>query len=100
MNYEPKSVKRIVCWRAMPILNTEMITYKITYILDSGNLINDVRKKYTDLVSCKTLADSERKEAFMERSRKKLIRDLEQKIRATGANELNAEIMARKLLNR
>ena len=97
---EYKTLKRVVSWREMPDFNTENIVFNITYILDSGELINDVNKKYYETVICRNLKCAEKKEKTLRRSRDRLIRDLEQKIRATGATRFNAKKTARNLLCR
>ena len=95
---EFKTVKRIVSWLKIPDLNTQRCYFEITYVLDKGELINDVRKKYHETVVCHDWEKIERKEETLQRSRDRLIRDLEQKIRATGAIPLNAKLVAQKLL--
>lgn len=74
---------------------------KLTYVLDTGNLISDVQKNLQTKTIC--VHDYEHEDKIYERcirARQKLQHDLESAIRATGANRFNAEITAKKLLEK
>ena len=97
-----KNQKRVIDWMVLPVSHVfdytkTLYNIHVIYIIDRGNLINDVRKKYDELISVtdKPLDTYTNKYA---KSRQKIKHDLESQIRATGANEMNAEICAKKLM--
>ena len=97
-----KPVKRIVDFHMLSWAGFENpfpIVFSVTYILDSGNLIENVRLKYTETVKCYSWDAVDTKEKYLMRSKKRLRNSLEQKIRATGATEANVKICSRRLLN-
>ena len=95
----PRKVKRIVDYcQTSPFFDGEKSYFKVIYIIDSGNLINDVRMKYTEIVVFNNSEDEEKKIRNFAQSRQLLKKKLESQIIATGANKLNAEICVRKLL--
>ena len=76
---------------------------QMTYVLDSGNLISDVQKELQTKTVCIHNNNYEYKAKIYDRcirARDKLKHDLESAIRATGANRFNAEITAKKLLEK
>ena len=73
---------------------------EVTYIIDHGNLIQDVHKKYTEIICFKDFDAREQRVAKCQESKKRVQKMLETQIRSTGANQLNAELCARKLLQK
>ena len=95
----PKKIKRVVDYCQTPPFFDEGKSYfKVIYIIDSGNLINDVRMKYTETVVFNSFEDEEKNVLKFAQSRRLLKEKLESQIMATGANRLNAEFCAKKLL--
>ena len=97
-----KPVKRIVDFHMLSwfdFKNPFPIVFSVTYILNSGNLIENVRLKYTETVKCYSWDAVDTKEKYLMRSIERLRKDLEKAIRATGATEANVKICSRRLLN-
>lgn len=96
-----KEKKRVVDWCEVPSTlypDPEKFYTKVTYIIDRGNLINDVRKKYTEIRYCNSVEVLEKKHKQYRNSRAKVKRDLESAIRLTGGGESNVEYWAKLLL--
>lgn len=76
---------------------------EMTYVLDTGNLISDVQKQLQTKTICVHNYNYEYADRIYERcirARQKLKHDLEFQIRATGANNRNAEICAKQLMEK
>lgn len=99
---DKKPVKRIVDFRILPQdvhrNHKSTITFRVTYIFDKGNLIEDMRKKYTETVTCKDWDAADIKERYLLSSRARLCADLERKIRAIGATDANVQFCVKQLL--
>lgn len=97
-----KPVKRIVNFSILPkapFAKGLPTVFLVTYILDSGNLLENVRLKHTETVKCYSLDAVDTKEKYLMCSIERLRKDLEKAIRATGATEANVKICSRRLLN-
>lgn len=69
------------------------------YIIDTGNLITDVRTRYRVKMNFRTWNAVDIKETACTRARQKLKNDLESQIHATGASWYTAEETAKRLLH-
>ena len=74
--------------------------FEITYIIDSGNLIQDVQHKYTEIKHYDDWGMANAEMECIAKSREKIQHRLEFQIRKTGATAYNAKITAEKLLRR
>ena len=96
-----KPVKRIVNFSILPkapFAKRLPTVFSVTYILDSGNLLENIRLKYTETVKCYNLDAVDTKEKYLMRSIERLHKDLEKAIRATGATEANVKAVLDQLL--
>lgn len=71
----------------------------VQYIIDRGNLIQDVKTRYNEIVYFNNKETAEKYEQRYKKSKSKIRHDLEYQICATGATAYNAELTANKLLS-
>lgn len=94
-----KEQKRVIDWHEVLGANPEKFYAQVTYIIDRGNLIEDIRKKDKEYRCYNSLEVMERRFEQYRNSRAKVKKDLESAIRRTGAGESNAEYFAKLLFN-
>lgn len=74
--------------------------FEITYIIDYGNLIQDVQQKHTEIVRYKDWNKADAARQRVGKSFAKVQRNLEFQLRRNGATEYTAKMTAKKLLQR
>ena len=94
-----KGIKRLlyfdVCYDTY-----EKDLFEITYIMDCGNLIQDVQQKHTEIVRYKDWNKAAIARQKIEKSFAKVQHNLEFQLRRTGATAYTAKMTAQKLLQR
>lgn len=96
-----KPIKRVISWECYnpyTKLGQEICSLRVTYIIDKGDLIQDVQVKYTEIIGECTAQQKEKKIQKYAKSKYSVQRRLENLIYATGANRYAAEKTAKKLL--
>ncbi len=96
-----KPVKRVInweCYNPYTKLGQDICSLRVTYIIDTGNLIQDVQVKHTEIVGEVTTEQKEAKIQKYAKSKENVQRRLTNLIYATGANRYAAEKTAHKLL--
>lgn len=94
-----KNIKRVVGFSGPVLYTPNSIKLCVKYIIDHGNLINDIQAVHTEYVSFPDYdaIDAQRQKYIQ--SKLKVKHDLEFQIYATGATRYNAEITAKKLMD-
>lgn len=97
---KPRNIKRVINYRITPDFMCTPVPGKtyltVTYIMDRGNLIQDIQKQTSEIICVKDDMLQAKKTRYAQ-SKQKIQHDLEMQIYATGANRFNAEITAKKL---
>lgn len=74
--------------------------FEITYIIDYGNLIQDVQQKHTEIVRYKDWDKADAARQRVGKSFAKVQSNLEFQLRRNGATDYTAKMTAKKLLQR
>jgi hypothetical protein len=94
-------IKRVISYHIAPGFMCAVVpgkTYFATkYILDHGNLIQDIQRQFSEII-CVNDSQVQSKKIEFAQSAVQIRRDLEYQISATGASRFNAESTAKKLL--
>lgn len=96
-----KPVKRVInweCYNPYTKLGQDICSLRVTYIIDTGNLIQDVQVKYVEFVGEFNAEQKAAKIQKYAKSKENVQRRLKNLIYATGANRYTAEKTAHKLL--
>lgn len=96
-----KPIKRVIGWECYnPYTwgDQEICSMKVTYIYDRGDLIQDVKIKYTEIIGEFTEQQKKARIRKYAKSKKSVQSRLKNLIYRNGANDYTAEKTARELL--
>ena len=99
---KPRNIKRVINYHITPDFMCTEVPGKthltVTYIIDRGNLIQDIQKQTSEIICVKNEQVQQKKAGYL-RSQAQIKHDLEYQLCKTGANRFNAEITAKKLFD-
>ncbi len=96
-----KPIKRIIgweCYNPYTKWGQDICSLRVTYIIDTGNLIQDVQVKHTEIVGEVTTEQKAAKIQKYAKSKENVQRRLENLIYRNGATDYTAKKTAHKLL--